>query len=45
MAVITITKDNFKSEVLESDKTVLLDFWVEQGVIVVPCKESEEVLK
>ena len=27
MAVITITKDNFKSEVLESDKAVLLDFW------------------
>ena len=27
MAVITITKDNFKSEVLESDKPVLLDFW------------------
>ena len=26
MAVITITKDNFKSEVLESDKPVLLDF-------------------
>ena len=27
MAVITITKDNFESEVLESDKPVLLDFW------------------
>ena len=27
MAVITITQDNFKSEVLESDKPVLLDFW------------------
>ncbi|MGN0708424.1 MAG: thioredoxin [Faecalibacterium sp.] len=27
MAVITITKDNFDSEVLHSDKTVLLDFW------------------
>ena len=27
MAVITIAKDNFKSEVLESDKPVLLDFW------------------
>lgn len=27
MAVITITKDNFKSEVLDSSKTVLLDFW------------------
>ena len=27
MAVITITQDNFKGEVLESDKPVLLDFW------------------
>ena len=27
MSVITITKDNFKSEVLDSDKPVLIDFW------------------
>ena len=27
MSVITITKDNFKSEVSQSDKTVLMDFW------------------
>ncbi|MBQ9308611.1 MAG: thioredoxin [Clostridia bacterium] len=27
MAVITITKDNFEQEVLQSDKPVLLDFW------------------
>ena len=27
MSVMTITKDNFKSEVLESNKPVLLDFW------------------
>jgi thioredoxin 1 len=27
MAVITITKDNFNKEVMESDKPVLLDFW------------------
>ncbi len=27
MPVITITKDNFAAEVLQSDKTVLLDFW------------------
>lgn len=27
MPVITITKDNFKSEVLDSDKPVLIDFW------------------
>lgn len=27
MAVITITKENFQSEVVQSDKSVLLDFW------------------
>lgn len=27
MAVIEITKDNFESEVLKSEKIVLLDFW------------------
>lgn len=27
MAVVEITKDNFESEVLKSDKIVLLDFW------------------
>lgn len=27
MSVLTITKDNFQREVLESDKPVLLDFW------------------
>ena len=27
MSVITITKDNFETEVIRSDKPVLLDFW------------------
>lgn len=27
MAVIKITKENFQSEVVQSDKPVLLDFW------------------
>ena len=27
MAEITLTKENFKEEVLSSDKTVLVDFW------------------
>lgn len=27
MAVIELTKENFESEVLNSDKTVLVDFW------------------
>lgn len=29
MSVIAITKENFQSEVLESNKTVLIDFWAE----------------
>ena len=27
MAVVTVTADNFEQEVLQSDKTVLVDFW------------------
>ena len=27
MSVVTLTKDNFESEVLQSDKPVLVDFW------------------
>ena len=27
MAVLTVTKDNFQKEVVESKKPVLLDFW------------------
>lgn len=27
MAVLTITKENFQQEVMQSDKPVLLDFW------------------
>lgn len=29
MSVTVITEDNFKTEVLESDKPVLLDFWAD----------------
>ena len=35
MSVITVTKDNFDKEVLQSDKPVLLDFL---GVVVRPCR-------
>ena len=27
MSVVTITKDNFQQEIMESSQTVLLDFW------------------
>ena len=27
MSVLTVTKNNFKDEVINSEKTVLLDFW------------------
>ncbi|QIB69631.1 thioredoxin [Aminipila butyrica] len=27
MAALTVTKDNFQTEVMESDKPVLIDFW------------------
>lgn len=27
MSVLTITKENFESEVMQSDKPVLIDFW------------------
>ena len=27
MSVLTVTKDNFTAEVINSDKTVLIDFW------------------
>jgi len=27
MSILTITKDNFETEVIKSDKPVLLDFW------------------
>ncbi len=29
MSIVNITKDNFDIEVLQSDKTVLLDFWAD----------------
>ena len=41
MKVIELTKDNFDKEVVESDKTVLIDFWANWCM---PCKMLSPVV-